>query len=168
MSNKVHRTFFGKIFGSAWDSIKSFFSKAWDDADHNLLEFAVVVTQALKNDLQSGVVKFIVDATPTELDNNILQAVNAFLPKLLADELLIKDVKDSSTEADAQEVAKKIVDSFGGLSSDKKEEFYTSVAAKIYVLAMQVKAGAHITFGQAAQLVESAYQEWENSQDKKA
>lgn len=168
MSNKVHRTFFGKIFGSAWDSIKSFFSKAWDDADHNLLEFAVVVTQALKDGLQSGVVKFIVDATPTELDNNILQAVNAFLPKLLADELLIKDVKDSSTEADAEAVAKKIVDSFGGLSSENKEKFYTSVAAKIYVLVMQEKHGVHVTFGQGAQLIESAYQEWESSKDKNA
>jgi hypothetical protein len=163
MSNKVHRTFFGKIFGTAWDSIKGFFSKAWDAADHDLLEFAVQVTQALKDGLQSGVVKAIVDATPTVLDENILQAVNNFLPKLLADELLLKDIHDNSTEADTQDVAKKILDSFGGLSDEKKEEFYTSTSAKIYALAVKIKHGEHITFGQAAQLVESAYQEWKNA-----
>lgn len=161
----THKTFFGKIFGTAWDSIKSFFSKAWDNADHNLLEFAVQVTQKLKDGLQSGVVQAIVDATPTVLDNNILQAVNAFLPKLLADELLLKDIKDTSTAADVQAAAKEILDSFGGLSDQKKEQFYTSVSAKIYVLVMQIQHNQHITFGQAAQLVESAYQEWKSNQN---
>jgi hypothetical protein len=163
MTNKVHKTFFGKIFGTAWDSIKSFFGKAWDAADHNLLEFAVTVTQALKDGLESGIVKAFVDATPTELDETVLRAMNVYVPKLLAAELLIKDVDENSTEADAQDVAKKILDSFGGLSSERKEEFYTKVSAKIYVMAMQIKHGQHITFGQAAQLVESAYQEWKNS-----
>lgn len=165
MSHKVHKTFLGKIFGPIGDAIKSFFAKAWDEADHDILEFSVKVTEALKDGLQSGVVKAIVDNTHTDIDNNILAAVNAYMPKLLADELLLKDINETSTEADVQAIAKQIVDSFGGMSSDDKEQFYTNVSAKIYKLAIQIKNGEHITFGQAAMLVESAYKQWQKSQD---
>lgn len=164
-----HKTFFGKIFGSAWDSIKGFFNKLFKEADHDLLQTAIIITEGLKAALQTGVIRTFVQLTPTKVDDNLLQIANDNLPKLLASEQLLQVLKTGATEADAEVILTTIVDNFGGLSDKGKEELYTSIAAKFYVLVMEIKNGKKITFGKAALLIESAweeYQQWKNSKNE--
>lgn len=156
-----HKTFFGKIFGWIGD--------LFHDANQSFLETAVTVTQTIKNVLSSPVVDIITGLIPSNVDNSIVSILRDKLPLIIADELLLRQFTSMpADEASAQAMAKKLVDSFGGLSDEKKEEFYTSVAAKIYILLQQAKSGVKVTFGQAAALVESAYQAWLASNIKDA
>lgn len=160
---REHKTFFGKIFGVAWDSIKSFFQKKFEEADHNLLETAIKITNVIKIALASGTANFLVSLTRTDLDNKILAIANQYLPLILADEIMLHGITIASTEEEVKAAFGKVLDSFGNMSTDKKEEFYTSIAANIYKLYQEIKSGKKITFGEAALLVEAAYQEWLNS-----
>jgi hypothetical protein len=157
---REHKTFFGRTFGVVWDGIKSIFEKAYEEADHVLLEAAILITNTAKDALKSGIVNIVVKATPTQLDDKLLEAVNKQLPKILAGELFLKGINDNSTEEEIQSVLKQVLDEFGGLPDEKKEKFYTSVAAEIYIFFEQTENGKKITFGKAAQLAESAFQEW--------
>ncbi len=159
----THKTFFGKIFGNAWDSIKAFFNKVFQDADHNLLEAAIIITQGVKAALSSGVVADFVKLTPTKVDDDLLAIANQNLPKILASEILLKTLNKDNSEADDQAIITQVVNVFGGLSDAGKEELFTSIAAKVYVLLQQIKSGKKVTFGQAALLVESAWEQYQAS-----
>jgi len=155
-----HHTFFGKLFGWIGD--------LFHNANHTFLQTAIDVTQAVKDGLNSGIVDLVTGLIPGNIDNEIVTILRKNLPIILADEMLLQGINENSTEADVQALAKKIVDSFGGFSTDRKEEFYTSVAAKIYKLLKQVKDGQKVTFGEAASLAESMYQSWLQSQQAAA
>lgn len=162
----THKTFFGRIFGTAWDSIKTFFSNTFANANHDLLEVAIVITNVVKNALSSNTAQFLVDLTKTNLDNEILAIANKNLAILLGDEILLQGVKDATTTDEIQAVFQKVLDSFGTMTDSQKEKLYTSLAADVYKLYLEVKSGQKITFGEAALLVESAYQEWLSTQQK--
>lgn len=163
---REHKTFFGKTFGALWDIIKAPFIKAYEEADHVLLEAAIIVTNTVKDALNSGVAKFVVGLTPTQLDDKLLKELNSKLPKILAGEMLLKGIDENSTEEQVQAVLAKILEEFGGLPDDKKAKFYTSLAAEIYIFLEETKNGKKVTFGRAAQVAESAYQEWLILKDK--
>jgi|SRR6185312_689246 len=158
-----HKTFFGKIFGNAWDSVKAFFKKAFEDADHDLLEVVIKITNVVKIALSSGTAQFLVDLTKTDLDNKVLDIANKYLAILLADEIMLQGLKEATTQEEIQAIFSKVLDSFGQMTDDQKAKFYTSLAADLYKLYQEIKSGKKITFGEAALLVESAYQEWLNS-----
>lgn len=155
-----HKTFFGKIFGSVWDSISGFFKKQWDAADHNGLELAIKLTNFVKICCQSQEANFLVSITKTGLDDAALAFAKKWLPSVLADLLLIQGINTASSEADIQVAFGKVLDSFGKFTTDQKERFYTSVAATIYKLYLEVQSGQKITFGEAAKLVQTAFEEW--------
>ena len=158
-----HTTFFGRIFGTAWDSVISFFKKKFKDADHGLLEVAITVTNVVKQVLSSGAANFLVSLTPTDIDDKLLATLNKQLPIILANEIMIQGINQASTEEEVKSVFSKVLDSFGLMTDADKEQFYTSIAAKIYIVFQELKSGKKISFGEAALLVESAYQEWLNS-----
>lgn len=155
-----HKTFFGKIFGSVWDSIKGVFQKQWDEANHDLLETAVKITNVVKIALASDTANFLVDLTKTDLDNEALAIANKWLPVVLADEMMLQGINSASTQDEVQAAFGKVLDSFGKFTTDQKEKFYTSVAATIYKVYNEIKGGQKITFGEAAKLVETAFEEW--------
>ena len=155
-----HKTFFGKTIGTVWDSISGFFKKQWDDADHNALEAVIKITNVLKIACQSQTATFLTDLTKTDLDNEALAIANKWLPVVLADELMLQGINSASTQDEVQAVFGKVLDSFGKFTSDQKEKFYTSVAATMYKVYQEIKSGQKITFGQAASLVEKAFEEW--------
>lgn len=159
----THKTFFGKIFGTAWDSIKGMFQKTIEAANHDFLQAAILVTNVVKTALSSGAAQFLVDLTKTDIDNKLLATANQYLPVLLADEIMLQGITTASTEEEVQAAYGKVLDSFGKMSDSKKEEFYTSLAANIYKVYQEIESGKKITFGEAALLVETAYQEWLNS-----
>lgn len=155
-----HKTFFGKIFGWIGDLFHS--------ANEGFLKAAITITQTVKNALNSGVFDFITSLIPGDLDNKIVAILRAKVPILLADELMIQGIKEGASEEEIKALAVKVVDSFGGLSDAKKEQFYTSLAAQIYIFLKQHQNGEHITFGEGAALVESGYRSWQASQEQEA
>ncbi len=147
-----HKTFFGKIFGWIGD--------LFHGANENFLKAAVDITQKVKEGLNSGAADLITSLIPGNIDNKIVEILKDKLPILLADELMIQSAGTPATEADAQALAKKLVDSFNGLPDEKKEKFYTSVAAEIYIFLQKHSSGEKVTFGEAAAMAESAYRSW--------
>jgi len=158
---KTHETFLGKIFGTVWDKLKAAFTRA----DHKLLDIAITVTNAVKDVLKSPVVDIITAIIPTNIDNKIVEILRAKLPILLADELLLRTLRSDATEAEVKEISVQIAQSFGNLSDEKKQQFYTSMAAKVYIFLNEHKNGEVITFGQSAYFVETAWQAWKNFKD---
>lgn len=153
-----HHTFFGKLFGWIGDIFHS--------ANQSFLEIAVTITQAVKDALNSNLVDFLTKVIPGDVDDKIVAILREKVPILLADELMIQAAGVPATEEEAQALATKLLESFGGLKDDQKEEFYTKVAAKIYIFLQAHKNGERVTFGQAAALVESAYQSWLKSKEE--
>lgn len=147
-----HKTFFGKIFGWIGD--------LFHNANKDLLQAAIDITNTIKAALNSGIVDFITGLIPGTLDDSIVAALRTQLPVLLADELLVQSVGTPATEADAQLLATKLVDSFGLMTDAKKEKLYTSIAADIYIFLQNHLHGEKVTFGEAASLAESMYQAW--------
>lgn len=159
---RKHKTLMGKIFGTAWDAIKSVFTAA----DKTLLKLAISITNAVKDALNSGITDFITKLIPGDLDDKIVEILRAKLPVLLADELLIEAAGEITTEEQARELGIKLVDSFGGLSDEKKERLYTSLAAEIYIFLQKHAHGEKVTFGEGAALAESMYRSWLESKDE--
>lgn len=158
MARKKHKTFFGKIVGPIWDTVKQMFIDQYEKADHNILETAINITNLIKDGLRNGILNLIVDTTKTKVDDDILETVNNNIGKVVVAELLLKEVKDDSTPEQVQEIEKQVVDAFGGLSDDDKEEFYTAVAANMTKLLYMARHGEKITFGIAAYYAERSWQ----------
>jgi hypothetical protein len=152
--------FFSKLFAFKF----AWFGKLIHDAHKPFLQLAIDATNALKTGLNSGLLDLGVSLTPTDVDNEVLGALRKELPVILADEMLVQSVGYPATEQDAQDLAKKLIDSFGLMSDAKKEQLYTSVAAQIYIFLQNHAHGEKVTFGQAASLAESFYEDWKANQ----
>lgn len=155
-----HRTFFGKIFGVAWDKIKSVF----DAANLPFLEAVVKITEGIKHFLNSGIVDVLTYLIPGDLDNKLIEALRKKLPVIMAQELLLKKAAEGPiTEEAANQLTEEMLLAFGGLSDEKKARFYTTVAAEIFIFGQEHAHGEKVTFGQAARSVEKAWQAYQLS-----
>lgn len=152
-------SFFSKLFAFKF----AWFGKLFHDAHKPFLQAAIEVTNVVKGALNSGVVDLVTGLIPGNLDNDIADILKKEVPILLADELLIQAAGYPATEAEAHDLGVKLMDSFGKLSDTHKEQLYTSVAAQIYIFLQAHVHGEKVTFGQAATLAESFYQDWLNS-----
>lgn len=165
MAKKHHKTLFGQIFGSIWDFIKAPF----ENANHNLLEILVTVTNKVKDALNSGAVDFLTSVIPTDIDDKLVALIRGKLPKIVATEILLKSFDDTDmTEEESKETAQKILDVWGGLNDADKAEFYTTLGSKLYIFIQEHQHGEKVTFGEAAAFIESAWKAWQKSQEKKA
>lgn len=152
----AHHTFFGKIFGWIGD--------LFHNANKDFLQIAIDITEAAKAGLLSGIADFISKLIPGDVDDKIVAFLKEKVPVLLADELMIQAAGLPATEEEAKALAIKLIDSFGGLSDIDKEQFYTSVAAKIYIFLKAHMNGEKVTFGEGAALAESFYRAWIKTQ----
>lgn len=145
-------TFFGKIFhwiGQLFTSAK----KEW-------LQVAVLTTKTVKDILNSPVTDIVAAMIPGKSDDVAIAFLRKIVPQILAKELAIMELTDASTEAEIEQAMRDIVAAFTKLSDDDKAELYTKLAAKIYMFTMREASGDKVSFGEAAALVESAYQTW--------
>lgn len=154
------QSFISKLFAFKFVWI----GKLFKSANKHLLQVAIDVTNTVKAALNSGVVDIITGLIPGTVDNNIVALLRAQLPVILADELLLQSAPSITTQPEAQDLAKKLVDSFGLMSDTDKEQLYTSVAARIFIFLQAHKNEQKITFGQGAALVEGFYEDWKAAQ----
>lgn len=156
-----HKTFFGKLlhgeFESAFGDLKRWLKDIWENANHDVIDLAITLTDLTKTVLNNKAVDQFITFTKSTVDNDMAQFLRSNVVTISADLLLIKGVEESTNEEELQKVAQQIVNSFGGLSDEQKEVFYTSLAAKLYIVYQKVKAGEKVTFGEAAALVEGAF-----------
>lgn len=160
---KQHKTFFGKIFGTAWDSIKGFFSDLFEKADHDILQFVILATNEIKQGLQTGIIPVIVGMTETTKDDDLLAIANENLDKVIADAAILSGLSPTSTAEDFKAIAAKVLASFGVMADDTKAQLYTTISAKLYILYMKKKHNVDVSFGKAASLAEAGWQEFQAS-----
>jgi hypothetical protein len=157
---KVHKTFFGRTIGKAFDAVKKAVSSLFGKNNKNLLQAVILVTNSVKTVLESPVTGLVVEVTPTGVDDKLLAIANEWVPKILAEELLLQQINTVETEAEVKEIFIKAINTFGKLTDQDREQLYTTLAAKLYIIYNQVQEGKKVTFGQAATLVEEAFQAW--------
>lgn len=150
------KTGVGKFLTFRW--VKKLFAHI----DDNLIQAAVKITEAIKDGLYSPLTGWITSVIPGDIDDKIVAWAKPAILKVLASELLLKDVVDNPTEEDIQALGEEIRQAFGGLPDDKKGKFYTSVAAELGVF-FHEQAGTKITFGEAAAEAEILWQKWQNT-----
>lgn len=146
-----HKTFFGRLIYHLFGG-KPF------------LQAAIDITNVVKTALNSGLVDLITNIIPGTVDNSIVAVLRQQVPILLADELMVQAAGAPATEAEAQALSVKLIDSFGKLSDAKKEELYSTVAAQIFIFLKAHDSGEKITFGEAVTAAEGFYQDWLASQ----
>lgn len=154
-------SFFSKLFAFKF----AWFGKLFHNANKPFLQAAIDITNVVKNALSSSVTDFITSVIPGTIDNSIVDVLRKQVPLILADELLLQAAGEPTTEQEAHDLGVKLIDSFGQLSDAHKEQLYTSVAAQIYIFLQSHEHGEKVTFGQAATLAESFYQDWLDSKD---
>lgn len=156
-----HKTLLGKIlspFTNTFSWLKNLLN-----SNKELLKIAFEVTQKIKNLLDSKIADFLVSLTLTKADDNLLKLLREKVLIMLADELLLKTINKDTTEEEAKEISQKILDSFGGLSTEKREKLITTIAAQIFQFVKEHSDGKHVTFGEAALLMESMWKKYQES-----
>lgn len=156
-----HKTFFGKLlagdFTGAWQDIKNFVKKIWEDADHKAIDASITITEFIKNALDNSEVNILVALTPTKTDDEVLAFMKENAVKVLSNEMLLKEITPESSADEIQQTLNKIIDTYGGLNDEDKQQLFTSIAANLYRLYLDIKAGKKVTFGTSAVLVESGF-----------
>lgn len=155
-----HHTFFGKIFGTAWDAIKDVFSGTKEAAQ----ELAVKITEVVKNALDSKAAEYILDLIPGDIDDKVAAFLKEKIPFLLTQLLLAKDLQEADTTEEAEDLGQRIIDAFGGLDNKQREKFITSFAAEVLIF-LKEHEGQKITWGMAAKEVQTAYELWVKSKE---
>lgn len=151
--------FFSRIF--------QWIEQLFENAEKDLLKASVLITQDIKPILDSpvtDVLASIADAvTKSQLPTEILGDVKKAIPVFLAETTLLTSITPDMSEDQIKAILDKMVSEWPNVSVEKKGELFTSLTAKIFMLASQLAKGQKVTFGEAASLVESAYQTWVNA-----
>lgn len=149
------QSFFSKLFAFKFHWV----AKLFHASRQEFVQASVDITTVINNGLKNKLVDFITALIPGSVDNTIVDVLRKEVPLILAEELLIQDVGTVATQQDAEVLASKMIDVFGGLKDEKKQQLFTSVAARIYIFLKDHSNGEKVTFGEAAVLVEAFYQE---------
>ncbi len=159
MPYKDHHTLFGKVFGWFGDWIHDLVA----GSNKDILEAVIKVTEGIKEVINNPLFDIEAALTKSGWDDKLLASVRPQLNVIMSDELLLQGITADTTQEEANATAQKIAESFGALPEDKKAKFYTSVGAQLYQLVLQAKSGKTVTFGQAASVIEYAYQAYLSS-----
>ncbi len=156
-----HKTFIGKLlaldFAGAWGDIKAFVKQIWQDADHDVIDASINITQFVKEALENDSLEALVAITSSKKDDEILAFMQENLAKVLSSEFLLDEITPDSTKEEISAVLDKVFDQYRWFDDEEKQQVYTSFAANLYRLYLDIKQGKKVTFGTAALLVESAF-----------
>ncbi len=149
--------------------IGEFIARLFASAEKVVLEGTVLLVKEIEPILQSGEADILAQIADkvlgSQLPTEILAEVKVAVPVFLAEEAFITGITPTSTEAQVEAVLTQMVAAFPNLSVQQRGQLLTTLAAKIYVLVMDIKHGVKVTFGQAASLVEAGYQAWKSEQN---
>jgi hypothetical protein len=147
-------------FIKAIDWIVSLLHKAKD----GLAKATVFILQDIKPLLDSNAADLIAgildSVTKSDLPEEILAEIRKYIPVFLTANGIIDTLTPDSTEAEVQAELQKLIALFPNLTPEKKAQFYTTVAANLYVLIHKLHDGDEITFAEAVAIIEQCYDEY--------
>lgn len=147
-------TFFGHII--EW--VFGIFKKAKD----GLAKASVILVNDIKPLLDSpsaDMLAGIIDAiTHTGLAETVLTQLRKDVPIFLTAEGIINTLNENSTEDEVKAELTKLLGLFPNFTPAQKAQFFTTVAASIYIDLHKLATGEVITFAEGAVIVEEAYQ----------
>lgn len=146
------------IFVKAIHWIAGIFSKAKDD----LAKAAVFIVKDIQPVLFSpaaDALAGILDAiTKTTLPETVLTVLRKDVPLFITAEGVINTLTADSTEADVKAALAKVISYFPALSADQRAQFWTTLAATIYIDLHKLANGDQLTFAEAVVIIEESYQ----------
>jgi hypothetical protein len=145
------------IFSRFFSWVGSLLAKAKD----GLAKASVVILDDIKPVLDGSaadIIASILDAvTKSKLPDTILEQLRKWVPVFLTANGIIQTLTPDSTEAEIEAELNKLVGLFPTWTPAQKAQYFTSVAANIYILLHGLDNGEKITFGEAAAIVEEFY-----------
>lgn len=143
---------------SLWDSITKLFKKAKDDLAKATV-FIVNNIQPVLFSQTAHTLASILDAVvSSQLPTEILDEVKKWLPVFLTAEGIVTTLTPDSTEDEVKAALDKFLQLFPNLTAAQRAQYWTTLAAQVYALIHELSTGEKITFGEAARIVETAYE----------
>jgi hypothetical protein len=154
---KTQKPFTMKKIKALLNDVSIWVKKTLEKGDYLLRkhgEVAVRVTQALKNAVESPVVKTIVDLTPTDLDNKWLGVAQRIMPKVAFHVALTsKLIDETATQEEAVRVLQEYIKT---LAKDGRIKFWADFSAWAMVFLQDGK----LSWKEANQLTQMYHSEY--------
>lgn len=147
---------------SIFQRIAHFVTHILGKAKEDLAKATVYLVQNIQPILVSGAADIaaqILDViTKTKLPDTVLAELRKWVPVYLTAEGIITTLNADSTQEEVEAELNKLLSLFPNLTAAQRGKLWTSLAAQIYILVHQLDSGEVLTFGEAAAIVEEAYQ----------
>lgn len=151
--------------GKAASSVGSWLSKAFKDITQDAAPVAVSIIEELQTLFKTGATGFIASILDTlvksELPQEIIDAIGAALPKLLAGALALEGLATNPTEAQIEAFEQAVLAAFN-VSSDKSQLYSTVGAQLIGIIRANTAPGQKFTFSVLVADLEEAYQDYQS------
>lgn len=121
------------------------------------LDAAIEAVNVIKSLSYSQVAGWLVQLTATDIDNRILDIIKDRAPKAISALLLLKHLPDKPDKGEIETVIKSFLMTINN-DVEERGRLLTSLTASILIALEDGK----LTFGEAAAIVEKAYQENQN------
>lgn len=116
--------------------IKEWLKKFWGGVKLGAGRTAITLTEEIQKGLKSGTIKNVAQIVQTVLPvtgvipEKIVESLEKIIPKVLAVQLVLKDLPDEPTIDDLQKFSDSIFQAFGAM--ENKSKLWTTMAAEIY------------------------------------
>lgn len=148
------------------DALIGIFKKAKEDLA-KITVFIVKDIQPVLFSPTADVLASIMDAiTKSQLPTEILEQVKKYVPIFLTTEGIVQSLTPDSTEDEVKAALDKMLAQFPNFTPAQRAQYWTELAAKLYAFIHELHDGEKITFGEAASIVEAAYQAYLKTEGK--
>jgi hypothetical protein len=143
-----------------WAWLKKLFTSIESNGAH----IAVIVTEQIKADLESGAAGFLAaiadKLTNSNIPTEVVDAIKKELPNILKAELAVEGLPTSPTADDILKFENEIITAFGLVGN--KSKLYTTIAAQAYgVINSMLAQPGKPTFSAWVRTVESIYEDYQ-------
>jgi hypothetical protein len=156
--------------GKAASSVGKWLEEAFKDIAQDAAPVAVSIIAELQTLLKSGTTGFIASILDTllksELPTEIINAIGAALPKLLAAALALEGLDTNPTAEQITTFEQAVLSAFG-VSADNSQLYSTVGAQLIEIIRANTAPGQKFTFAVLVNDLEDAYQDWQSDLAKR-
>lgn len=143
------------------NKLKRWFSNLWKGVKNASSKTAITITEEIQKGLKSGkintVAQIIQTALPAagRLPEQVVKSLEVVIPKVLAVQLVLRDLPDNPTIDDLQKFSDNVLTAFGAV--DDKSRLWTTMAAEIYKSIQSHLEDKKYTFAECVIDVEKAW-----------
>ena len=143
------------------NKIKEWFKKFWPKFKNFACNTSVLITEEIQKGLKNGTIKSVAQVVEAifpitgKIPEEVVIALEKVVPKVLAVQLVLKDLPENPTIQDLEKMTDSVLQAFGAL--DDKSKLWTTLAAEIYSSVQLHMSDKKYTFAECVIDVEKAW-----------